>query len=353
MTKLKNQYYFTLAWTGRALRILDQTKLPLKVVYLDLNSVKNVWEAIKKLKVRGAPALGVAAAYGLYLGLKDSPARGRSDFLKQVHKVKSYLETSRPTAVNLSVALCRIEEKLRNTPFSSPEEGKERILLEAKKIQKEDEILCNRIADCGLPLIPARAAILTHCNAGALATAGNGTALGVIFKAKENGRKISVLADETRPLLQGSRLTAWELQKRGINVTLICDNMAGWMMQQKKMDLVLVGADRIAANGDAANKIGTYSLAVLARHHQIPFYIAAPATTFDLDIPDGKSIPIEKRPGAEITGFAGKRVAPPGIKTCNPAFDVTPASLITAFITDQGIIKPPYGRNKFRKKLRV
>ena len=352
MLKPKKNEYFTLAWIGQSLRIMDQTKLPHEEIYLDLKNVKEVWEAIRNLRVRGAPALGVVAAYGLYLGIKDSPAQHRSDFLAQIHKVKSYLETSRPTAVNLFTALGRVEEKLKNTPFSSSEEGKKEVLSEAKKIQKEDETFCDRIAEFGLPLIPVGAAILTHCNAGALATAGVGTALAIIFKAKEKGKKISVFADETRPLLQGSRLTAWELQRRGIDFTLICDNMAGWMMRQKRVDLVLVGADRIAANGDAANKIGTYSLAVLARHHKIPFYVAAPVTTFDLNLPDGESIPIEERHGNEVACFGGKRIAPPGIKICNPAFDVTPASLITAFITDQGVIRPPYSKRKFLKKLR-
>lgn len=352
MRKLKKNEYFTLAWTGQSLRILDQTKLPHEEIYLDLKNAEDVWEAIRNLRVRGAPALGVAAAYGLYLGIKDSPAHHRSDFLAQIHKIRSYLETSRPTAVNLFTALRRVEDKLKNASFSSSEEGKKKVLLEAKKIQKEDEAFCDRIAESGFSLIPVGAAILTHCNAGALATAGTGTALAVIFKAKEKGKKISVFADETRPLLQGSRLTAWELQRREIDFTLICDNMAGWMMRQKRVDLVLVGADRIAANGDAANKIGTYSLAVLARHHKIPFYIAAPVTTFDLNLQDGKFILIEERCGDEVTGFAGKRVAPPGVKTCNPAFDVTPASLITAFITDQGVIRPPYSKIKFQRKLK-
>jgi len=352
MLKRKKNEYFTLAWTGQFLRILDQTKLPYEEIYLDLKNAEDVWEAIRNLRVRGAPALGVAAAYGLYLGIKDFPVRQRrSDFLAQVHKVKSCLETSRPTAVNLFTALRRVEEKLQNASFSSSKEGARKVLLEAQKIQEEDETFCDRIAESGFTLIPDGSAILTHCNAGALATAGAGTALAVIFKAKERGKKISVFADETRPLLQGSRLTAWELQKHGIDFTLICDNMAGWMMRQKRVDLILVGADRIAANGDAANKVGTYSLAVLARHHKIPFYVAAPATTFDLDIPRGESIPIEERHGNEVVCFAGKRVAPPGVKTCNPAFDVAPASLITAFITDQGVIRPPYNRGKFLKRL--
>ncbi|MFH2069359.1 MAG: S-methyl-5-thioribose-1-phosphate isomerase [Candidatus Omnitrophota bacterium] len=350
MLKLKKNEYFTLAWTGQALRILDQTELPQKEVYRDLKNAEDVWEAIRNLRVRGAPALGVAAAYGLYLGVKGQQ---RSDFLAQVHQVKSYLETSRPTAVNLFTALRRVEEKLKNKPFSSLEEGKKKILLEAKKIHKEDETFCDRIAESGLPLIPAGAVILTHCNAGALATAGAGTALAVIFKAKEKGKKISVFVNETRPLLQGSRLTAWELQRRGVDITLICDNMAGWMMRQKRVDLVLVGADRIAANGDAANKVGTYSLAVLARYHRVPFYIAAPATTFDFDIPDGGSIPIEERCGDEIVCFGGKRIAPAGIKICNPAFDVTPASLVAAFITDQGVIRPPYSKGKFLKRFKI
>lgn len=353
MFKRKENGYFTLDWTGQSLRILDQTKLPRKEIYLDLQNAEDIWEAIRNLRVRGAPALGVAAAFGLYLGIKNFPAQHRCDLLTRVHKVKSYLETSRPTAVNLSAALRRVEEKLKTMSFSSPEEGKKKVLREAKKIQKEDQVLCARIAESGLLLIPGKAAILTHCNAGALATAGSGTALGVIFKAKEAGKKISVFVDETRPLLQGSRLTAWELQRRRIDFNLICDSMAGWMMREKRVDLVLVGADRIAANGDTANKVGTYSLAVLARYHKIPFYIAAPATTFDLDIPDGNSIPIEERCGDEVTCFYGKRVAPPGVTVCNPAFDIAPAGLITAFITDQGVIRPPYNRRKFLKRLRV
>ncbi len=340
--------YFTLRWTGDALRILDQSRLPAETVYLDLKNPEEVWEAIRNLRVRGAPALGVAAAYGLYLGIRNDTSKDLPQFLAHLKKVRAYLETSRPTAVNLFNALRRIEEncqKLKRYPISkgySVSEGRAFVLKEAQRLHKEDEILCKKIADAGVPLIPNKATILTHCNAGALATAGMGTALAIIFRAQEKGNRLSVFADETRPLLQGSRLTVWELQQRKIAVTLICDNMAGWVMKKKGIDLILVGADRIAANGDTANKIGTYSVAVLARHHKIPFYVAAPMTTFDLALLNGKGIPIEKRPEEEVTCIAGKRISPLGIKAYNPAFDVTPAELITAFITDQGILRPPF-----------
>ncbi len=334
--------YATLSWTGTSLRILDQTKLPEKAVYLELKDEKEVWQAIRHLKIRGAPALGIAAAYGLYLGVKDYRSNDWAGFLRRLEEVKSYLETSRPTAVNLFSSLQRIAERVVKMASCSPREGKRVLLGEAKALHQEDQRLCQEIAKNGFPLIPDRGRVLTHCNAGALATGGSGTALGIIFYACKMGKKVSVFVDETRPLLQGSRLTVWELQQRGIEVTLICDNMAGWIMRQGKIDLVLVGADRIAANGDTANKIGTYSLAVLAHHHQIPFYVAAPTTTFDLSLSDGSSIPIEERPAEEVFRFAGKRTAPSGTAVYNPAFDVTPASLITGFVTDRGILHPPF-----------
>ncbi|MFH0796133.1 MAG: S-methyl-5-thioribose-1-phosphate isomerase [Candidatus Omnitrophota bacterium] len=334
--------YFTLRWTGEALRILDQSRLPGETVYLNLRSAEEIREAIRSLRVRGAPALGVAAAYGLYLGMRNDTSKDLPQFLARLKKVRAYLETSRPTAVNLFHALRRMEENCQKFKGCSVSKVKAFVLKEAQQLHKEDETLCKKIADFGNDLIPKQATILTHCNAGALATAGMGTALAIIFRAKEKGKKLSVFADETRPLLQGSRLTVWELQQRGIKSTLICDNMAGWVMKKKRIDLVLVGADRIAANGDTANKIGTYSVAILARHHKIPFYVAAPMTTFDLSLPDGKGIPIEERPEEEVTCIAGKRISPGGIKAYNPAFDVTPAELITAFVTDQGILRPPF-----------
>lgn len=336
----------TIELKGNRIRIVDQTRLPVKLKYLYIDDLKALWQAIKHLKVRGAPALGAAAGFGVYLGVKDSKEKNFSDFEKRLRKTVKYIASSRPTAKNLFWGLERMRQvalRNRNKPVSAI---KKLLLEEAKKISREDRISCRRIGFYGARLINKNDAVLTVCNAGILATLDYGTALGVIYRAKEEGKHIQVYACETRPLLQGARLTTWELKKKGIKVTLNCDNMAGALMEQGKINKVIVGADRIAANGDTANKIGTYNLAVLSKYHGIPFYVAAPATTFDLEIKSGKDIPIEQRSAHEVTHLFFKRpIAAKGVKVFNPAFDVTPNELITAIITDKGIIKPPYKRN--------
>jgi len=304
-----------------------------------------MWGAIRELKIRGAPALGIAAAFGTYLGIKNSPAKTFAEFKQDLDQAIKYLGGSRPTAYNLFWAMERIKGKAEELKSQAVEKIKEALLEEAINIQEEDERLCESIGEKGAEIIQEGNTILTHCNAGGLATSGYGTALAVIFKAKEAGKKIKVYADETRPLLQGARLTAWELQQEGIEVILICDNMAGEVMREGKIDQVIVGADRIAMNGDTANKIGTYSLAVLAKHHQIPFYIAAPSSTFDPNIEDGHAIPIEERAPQEITCWGGRTIAPKKIKVYNPAFDVTPHDLITGIITEVDIIYPPFQKS--------
>ncbi|OPZ90025.1 MAG: Methylthioribose-1-phosphate isomerase [candidate division TA06 bacterium ADurb.Bin417] len=282
--------------------------------------------------------------------MRENGPQDWSGFLEELHRVKVYLERSRPTAVNLSAALDRIEVCCQAMSSNTrPEEGLKFLLNEAGRLEAEDQLFCERIAAFGQGIIPARARILTHCNAGALATAGIGTALGIIGRARASGKDVEVFADETRPLLQGSRLTAWELQRRGVRVTLICDSMAAWTMKERGINLVLVGADRIVANGDTANKIGTYGLALLAEQHRIPFYVAAPVTSFDLKTANGRQIPIEERPPAEITSCGGRPVAAAGVRVYNPAFDVTPGKLVSAFITDRGIIRPPYDLESFRR----
>lgn len=317
-------------WIGDAtqghLRLLDQTRLPTEVVYLDCHSVQDVWDAIKRLAVRGAPAIGIAAAYGLVIGAQHG----------EFDHAASHLATSRPTAVNLFWAIERMKRVRPREP--------EALLREARAIHEEDAAMCRRIGEFGLDLVRRldvkRRGVLTHCNAGALATGGIGTATAPMYLAHEEGLRFNVFADETRPLLQGSRLTAFELAAAGVDVTLICDDMAAQVMREGRIGMVIVGADRIAANGDAANKIGTYNLAVLAKHHGLPFYVAAPSSTFDLSLPDGSQIPIEERSPDEITQGFGPRTAPTGIKTYSPAFDVTPAELITAIVTERGIIEP-------------
>jgi len=322
-------------WAGSAesghLRLLDQTRLPNEVVYIDCRDVAAVWGAIKRLVVRGAPAIGVAAAYGCVIGAQ------RSEF----DRAADYLATSRPTAVNLFWAIDRMRQVKPRTPAA--------LLEEAKRLHAEDAAMCLAIGRHALPLIQRFAAthggkrpvgVLTHCNAGALATGGIGTATAPLYLAHEQRVNLAVFADETRPLFQGARLTAFELQAAGIDVTLICDSMAGQVLREGRIDMVITGADRIAANGDAANKIGTYPLAILARHHGVPFYVAAPSSTFDLSIPDGSHIPIEQRAAEEITEPFGHRAAPPRVKTYSPAFDVTPNSLITAIITERGLVQP-------------
>jgi methylthioribose-1-phosphate isomerase len=327
----------TVAWIGDTaghLRLLDQTLLPGQLAYRDCRTVEEVWEAIRSLRVRGAPAIGIAAAYGVVLGVR---ARGPS-----IRDVTNYLRTSRPTAVNLFWALERMERRAAQLDGAELTRG---LLCEAQAIEQEDEAMCRAIGRVGAELIEPGQGVLTHCNAGGLATADYGTALAVLFTAAEQGKAIHVFADETRPLLQGARLTTWELLQRGIDVTLICDSMAAQVMKEGRVQLVIVGADRIAANGDTANKIGTYGVALLAKAHGIPFYVAAPSSTFDLSLANGAQIPIEQRDPREVTHGFGKQTAPDGVKVYNPAFDVTPAALIAGIITEKGLIRPVCAEN--------
>lgn len=360
-------------WLGGVdgtLRLLDQTLLPNDVQMIECLSVEEVFEAIQSLRVRGAPAIGVAAAYGVVLGVSEaghntSPTRERGvdlnqppvtselpprsrvglvssergEFDQRLNAVIARLAASRPTAVNLFWALERQRKVAERMPQATPLEVALALLDEARAIEAEDRTMCAAIGQHGAELLQDGDGVLTHCNAGALATAGDGTALSVIYAAAANGKKLRVFADETRPLLQGARLTAWELNQRGVPVTLICDSMAASVMRQKKIQAIIVGADRIAANGDTANKIGTYSVACLAKTHGIPFYVAAPSSTFDLSLASGEQIPIEERSALEITHGFGRQTAPGGIDVYNPAFDVTPAELITAIITERGVIR--------------
>ncbi len=336
----------TIEWRNGRIKLIDQTKLPGKLEYLYVSDIKILWQAIKVLRVRGAPALGAAAALGIYIGIKDSRARDFAQFSRELDKAAKYLASSRPTARNLFWGLERMcGAAVRNKDKSIPE-IKKLLFKEAQEVIEEDRRACRSIGRFGAKLIKSGDTILTVCNAGILATIDYGTALGVIYRAKEEGKRLKVYSCETRPLLQGARLTTWELHKKGIEVTAICDNMAATLMRQGKVDLVIAGADRIAANGDTANKIGTYSLAVLADYHKIPFYIAAPASTFDLTIKTGRDIPIEQRDPKEVSELFFKRpTIAKGIKIYNPAFDVTPHNLIAAIITDKGVIRAPYGKN--------
>lgn len=340
----RSQPFSSLEWIGGIdghLRILDQTQLPSEVTYLDCHDEKQLWQAIRSLQVRGAPAIGIAAAYGVCLGLKQADSANEAGFWRRLEEVVSYLASARPTAVNLFWALGRMKDRaLACRKTCSLEEIRQVLLDEAKAIHDEDRAICQGIGQWGSTLLADGMGVLTHCNAGALATSELGTALAAIYTAAAAGKKLSVFADETRPLLQGARLTTWELAMHGIPVTLICDNMAAQVMRQGKIQAVIVGADRIAANGDTANKIGTYGLAVLAKVHGIPFYVAAPSSTFDLSLPHGGLIPIEQRPSEEVTCPFGKPIAPASIAVYNPAFDVTPAELITAIVYENGIISP-------------
>lgn len=329
-----------LRWEEDALLLLDQTQLPTKTEFLRLTTVQQVWEAIRRLQVRGAPAIGMAAAYGLYLGVRDSQAETFDAFWQELTAQAEYLASSRPTAVNLFWALERIQNRVRMEAGAPVSTLKKAVLDEALAIQKEDEKVCRTIGENLLTLLRDGMGILTHCNPGALATAAYGTATAPLYLAKERGWNLKVYADETRPVLQGARLTAYELQQAGIDVTLICDNMAATVMALGKVQAVIVGTDRVAANGDVANKIGTYGLAVLAHVHGIPFYVAAPLSSIDWNTPTGADIPIEERPAEEITHGLGKQVAPDGVKVYNPAFDVTPAKYITAIVTETGIYRP-------------
>lgn len=325
----------TLRWTGGVdgtLHLIDQTLLPGELREIECRDAATVWEAIKQLRVRGAPAIGIAAAYGVVLGVRND--------LSKLAEVTDYLAASRPTAVNLFWALDRMKAKASSLAHSPAATVIEALLDEAQAIHKEDRALCHSIGRHGAELLAAGSGVLTHCNAGGLATSEYGTALSVFFTAQDQGKQLHVYVDETRPLLQGSRLTAWELVQRKIPATLICDSMAAQVMREKRVQAVVVGADRIAANGDTANKIGTYSVAVLAHAHGIPFYVAAPSTTFDLTIDSGDQIPIEQRSSAEITHGFGRATAPEGVGVYNPAFDVTPARYIAGIITERGVITP-------------
>jgi methylthioribose-1-phosphate isomerase len=330
----------TIRWVKNHVRIIDQTKLPGRLEYISCHDVQTLWQAIKRLSVRGAPAIGVAAAFGVLLGIQKYKGTDKYKFLKLFYETCDYLETSRPTAVNLFNML----NEMRNVVICNPHAGvatlKKALAYQAMNIFKADQNVCRRMGDYGAKLIKNGMRCLTVCNAGALATVDYGTALGVFYTAKKQHKKFSVYACETRPLLQGARLTCWELLRQKIDTTLICDNMAASLMAKGQVDIIFTGADRIASNGDAANKIGTYMLAVLAKHHGIPFYIVAPSSTFDLAIRSGKEIPIEQRNSEEVTLLAGVATAPKGVKVYNPAFDVTPANLITGLVTEYGIIRP-------------
>ena len=332
----------TLEWTDIGVRFIDQTKLPTEEVYVTCKTYEEVADAIKTMIVRGAPAIGVAAAMGIALGVRDSQAKSADELAPDFHRICDVLGATRPTAVNLFWAIRRMQDKFADVRALPIQQIKNALVTEAQRMHVEDIAANEAMGRHGATLLPAVGSVLTHCNAGALCCAGYGTALGVIRAAIESGKQIHVFADETRPFLQGSRLTAWELMKDNIPTTLISDNMAGAMMRQGKIDAVVVGADRIAANGDVANKIGTYTVAILAKEHGIPFYVAAPISTVDLATPDGGKIPIEQRAATEVTHMAGKRIAPEGVSVENPAFDVTPHHYVAAIITERGLARAPY-----------
>jgi methylthioribose-1-phosphate isomerase len=337
----------TLEWTGSALRLLDQTRLPTDTVYVEITDEKQMWDAIKRLVVRGAPAIGVSAAFGAYLGVRGADEKS---FHARLKEVCEYLATSRPTAVNLFWALDRVQRVIKAHGTCSVGGLKQRLLDECLAMIEEDNCACRAIGQHGVQLLRSlkqgdTTNVLTHCNAGSLATVQYGTALAPIYVGAEQGMHFHVYSDETRPLLQGSRITAYELKHNGIPVTVLCDNMAASLMGQGKIDAVIVGADRIAANGDTANKIGTHGVAILAKHFGVPFIVAAPVSTVDLKIMSGKEIPIEQRDEKEISQGFGKPTAPAGVQFYNPAFDVTPSSLISAIITERGIVRPDYAIN--------
>ena len=339
----ENHDWFTLRWRDDAVLMLDQRRLPGEEVYLSLDSVEEIARAIEDLAIRGAPAIGCAAAMGIARAAVTSEATEVGALLADLERARERLAKTRPTAVNLFWALERMAEAWRSSAAEGGADAVTAALIrEAQAIHDEDVETCRAIGNAGLELVPAGSRILTHCNAGALATAGYGTALGMVRAAAEAGREVSVIADETRPYLQGGRLTAWELQRDHVPVTVITDNMSGYLMQQGEIDLVIVGADRIAANGDVANKIGTYSVALLARAHEIPFYVAAPISTLDLATPDGSAIPIEERGRAEVAELAERVLIPPGVPVRHPVFDITPAEFVTAIVTERGIIRAPY-----------
>jgi methylthioribose-1-phosphate isomerase len=335
----------TLEWTDDGVRFIDQTKLPTEEVYVTCKDYEEVATAIRDMIVRGAPAIGVAAAMGVALGVRDAEGDHVSELRRNFDQICDTIGETRPTAVNLFWAINRMRDKFEQLSELPVQQIKQAMVTEAQRMYLEDIAANEAMGRNGASLLPASGGVLTHCNAGALATCGYGTALGVIRAAVEAGKKIHVYADETRPFLQGSRLTAWELVKDNIPTTVIADNMAGVMMRQGKISAVVVGADRIAANGDVANKIGTYTVAVLAKEHGIPFYVAAPWSTVDMETPDGSKIPIEQRSSKEVTHIAGKQMTPNGVKIENPAFDVTPNQYVTAIITERGVAKAPYAES--------
>jgi methylthioribose-1-phosphate isomerase len=335
----------TLEWTDAGVRFIDQTKLPTQEVYVTCRTYQEVADAIRTMIVRGAPAIGVAAAMGIALGVRDAKANTGAELRPQFEQICEVMGGTRPTAVNLFWAIRRMKEKFESCSTLPVAQIKQALIAEAQRMYAEDIAANEAMGRHGATLMPSSGGVLTHCNAGALATCGYGTALGVIRAAVEAGKKIRVFADETRPFLQGSRLTAWELMKDGIATTIISDNMAASIMGQGKIGAVIVGADRIAANGDVANKIGTYGVAVLAKEHGIPFYVAAPFSTIDINTPDGSKIPIEQRSSREVTHLAGVQIAPDGAQVENPAFDVTPAKYVTAIVTERGIARPPYSQS--------
>jgi len=336
----------TIDWKNNKIRIIDQTKLPHKLVYFNIDKLKDLYRAIKIMQVRGAPALGAASSLGVYLGVKDYPNNDWRGFARKLKQAAQYVARARPTARNLFWGIERVCAVALKNKEKSVSRIKQIILAEGKKIMREDMASCRRIGYYGAKLLRDNSVVLTICNAGILATIDYGTALGVIYQAKEQGKKIKVFSCETRPLLQGARLSAWELHKQGIDVTIIADNTAASLMRQGKIDMVITGADRIASNGDSANKIGTLNLAILCKYHKIPFYIAAPKSTFDLKIKSGRDIAIEMRDSNEVSMIMHKRpVAPSGVKILNPAFDVTGHGLISGIITDKGLIRKPYKKN--------
>jgi methylthioribose-1-phosphate isomerase len=342
----------TIAWTGSVVRLLDQTRLPCETVYVEIRDERQMWDAIKRLVVRGAPAIGVAAAFGLYLGVRNEGLHGEhlAGFFNRLDEVGAYLKSSRPTAVNLAWAVDRVTRiaQAGHGCQSTLAQIKQRMLDEAIAMLEEDRAVCRAIGEHGLVLLRNLSKqgevipVLTHCNAGSLATVAYGTALAPIYVGAEQGMLFHVFADETRPLLQGSRITAYELHENGIPVTVLCDNMAATVMQQGKIKAVIVGTDRVAANGDVANKIGTLSVAILAKHFGIPFYVAAPISSIDLSLSSGNEIPIEQRDPSEVTHGLGRVTAPEGVEVYNPAFDVTPHELVAAIITERGIVTAPY-----------
>ncbi len=343
----------TLTWTPEGVRFIDQTKLPLEESYVLATTHEQVADVIVTMVVRGAPAIGVSAAYGVALGAKNTQAKTADEFAPEFQKICARLAATRPTAVNLFWAIDRMKTVFAGLRASGATlaQIQEQLLAHAHAMYEEDIAACKTMGAFGGELLPREGGVLTHCNAGALATCGYGTALGVIRAAVEQGKRIHVYADETRPFLQGARLTAWELMADGIPTTVICDNMAASMMRKGKIQAVVVGADRIAANGDVANKIGTYNVAILAKEHGVPFYVAAPWSTIDLATPTGDDIPIEERPQREVTHHAGKQLTPTGVGICNPAFDVTPARYVTAIVTERGVLRAPYAESLREQEL--